>query len=94
MKNKTIQTKVSPGAILNEVVVGAMRARGISLREWCNQNGVSPTCARQALYGLSGGDRGKALLDEMITAAGPDVVAVAYRQRMQAETASLAEVAA
>lgn len=94
MKNKTIHLKVSPGAILNEVVVGAMRARGMSLREWCIENEVSPTCARQALYGMSGGDRGKALLESMIEAAGPEVVEVAYSKRMEAESANLNGAAA
>lgn len=76
---------VQPGAILHEVIVGAFRAKGTSFSAWCAQNKIHQTTAKQATYGQSGGDRGKAILGAMIRDAGPAVVEAAYRQRMEVE---------
>lgn len=83
-----------PGTILHEVIVGAFRSAGTSFEAWCAENGVHPSTARTATYGQSGGDKGKALLGQIIDAAGRDLVAAAYRKRMIMEAQRLEEVAA
>lgn len=83
-----------PGVILHEVIAGALKANGSSFDAWCVDNAINRSTARQATYGQSGGDRGKAILESMITAAGRDVVALSYRARIQAEAKRLEGVAA
>ena len=79
-----------PGTVLHEVIVGAMRSRGITLKEWCDDNMLSWSSVRQVTFGMSAGPRSKALLDRMIDAAGREVVTAAYRTRMDAEARKLA----
>jgi hypothetical protein len=82
-----------PGKILNEVIVGCLRARGTNLEDWCRVRGVNRASAMSATFGRSGGPRGQELLAAMIEAAGKDAVAQAYRTRMLEETAKLQRVA-
>jgi len=79
--------KFQPGTVLHEVIVGAFRSAGSSFEAWCKEHEVHTSSARQATYGQSGGDKGKALLDQIIDAAGRDLVAAAYAKRviMEAE---------
>tara|TARA_R110002111_G_scaffold145727_1_gene212293 strand:- start:187 stop:363 length:177 start_codon:yes stop_codon:yes gene_type:complete len=49
----------------------------------------SANAARQATFGQSGGDRGKAILDRVIDDAGRAVVALSYRTRIEAEAKRL-----
>ena len=86
--------KFQPGTILHEVIVGAFRSSGSSFEAWCNENDVHTSSARQATYGQSGGDKGTALLDRIIDAAGRDVVMVSYKARIDAEAKRLEAVAA
>jgi len=67
VKNKMFQ----PGAVLHEVIAGAFRSAGTSFEAWCKANNVHTSMARMATYGQSGGDKGQALLDQIIDAAGP-----------------------
>lgn len=90
MKNKMFQ----PGAILHEVIAGALKSKGTGFEAWCRDNGLHPTTVRQATYGQSGGDRGQAILGQLIEAAGSDVVEAAYRQRMIMEAEKLQGAAA
>ena len=90
MKNKMFQ----PGVILHEVIVGVFRANGDSFDDWCAREGYHRSTARQATYGQSGGDNGRALLAKIIEAAGPDIVEAAYRKRMISEAARLEGTAA
>lgn len=83
-----------PGAILHEVIVGALRSRGTSLAEWCKINDVKWNTLRSVTYGQSAGPRSQALLNRLINDAGREVVAVSYRTRMEAEARHLAKVAA
>lgn len=87
------QSVFQPGKILNEVIVGCLRASGTNLDRWCRENGVAEASARSATYGQSSGPRGKELLEKMIDAAGRDAVREAYRRRMLAEAAKLQQVA-
>ena len=78
-----MDTKIyQPGAILHDVLAGAFRAKGTSFDNWCKDQGISPSTARQASYGQSGGDRGDALRARLIDGAGREVVEVAYRKRL------------
>ncbi len=79
-----------PGAILHEVIAGTLRSRGTTLNEWCKNNAVSWSAARQITFGMSAGPRSQALLDRMINDAGREVVTAAYRMRMDAEAHKLA----
>lgn len=78
-----------PGTILHEVIAGVFRATGTSFEVWCRDNDVHPSTARNATYGQSSGERGAALREQIIDAAGRDLVAAAYRQRMLAEARRL-----
>ena len=84
---------VQPGRVLNEVLVGALRAKGTTFSEWCRVNGVGVSAAKAATYGFSGGDRGRAIVEAMIAEAGRSVVEEAYRRRIMAEAAKLQQVA-
>jgi hypothetical protein len=83
-----------PGVILHEVIAGALKASGSSFDAWCIENEINRSSARQATYGQSGGDRGKAILERMINDAGREVVVLSYKARIEAEAKRLAEVAA
>lgn len=76
-----------PGAILHDAVMGAFKARGASFEVWCAENGVHSSAARNATYGQSKGPRGKELLNQIIEAAGVDVVRSAYLARLKAHAA-------
>lgn len=58
-----------PGVILHEVIAGAFKASGSSFDAWCVENNINRSSARQATYGQSGGDRGKAILSRLINDA-------------------------
>ncbi|MFT4015298.1 MAG: hypothetical protein QM682_18310 [Paracoccus sp. (in: a-proteobacteria)] len=79
-----------PGAILHEVIAGSMRSRGTTLHEWCKDKGVAWSTIRQVTFGMSAGPRSQGLLDDLIEAAGREVVTAAYRIRMDAEARKLA----
>lgn len=81
-----------PGIILHEVIVGALRSKGTTFQNWCKGNGLSITTARNVTFGQSAGPRSQAVLERMINDAGREVVATAYRVRME-EAAKLARVA-
>lgn len=79
-----------PGAILHEVISGALRSRGTTLHEWCKSKGLSWSTVRQITFGMSAGPRSQGLLDRLIDDAGREVVTAAYRIRMDAEARKLA----
>ncbi|MDO5643630.1 MAG: hypothetical protein Q4G26_14750 [Paracoccus sp. (in: a-proteobacteria)] len=82
-----------PGAILHEVIVGALKSQGKSLEGWPRRCGLSPSSVRNVTFGMSAGIRSRALLDRLIDDAGREVVSAAYRIRMDAEAQKLAQVA-
>ncbi len=86
VKNKMFQ----PGAVLHEVIVGAFRSAGTSFEAWCKANNIHTSTARMATYGQSGGDKGQALLNQIIDAAGRDVVALSYKARIERHAAEVA----
>ena len=71
-----------PGLILHDSIMGALRSTGRSMEDWCRDNGVNRSLARQATFGQSNGPAGKALLDQLIEAAGPDLVRALYLARL------------
>jgi hypothetical protein len=78
-----------PGAILHEVIAGALRSRGETFQSWCVKNGLSTTAAKNVTFGMSAGPRSHAVLERMIDDAGREVVLAAYRLRMEAEARKL-----
>lgn len=78
------------GTILYEVILGAFKASGISFEEWCRTNDVNPAAARSALKGFSTGTQGQAVISKLVTGAGAEVVAVAYRTRIARHAAEVA----
>ena len=82
--------KIQPGAILHQVITGCLRAAGTNFDAWCQDNGVNASTAKQATYGQSGGDKGKALLNRMIDAAGREQVEMSYSSRIQRHAAEIA----
>lgn len=86
----TVQLNViQPGRVLHEVIVGVFKSQGTTFDAWCDANKVARGSARAATYGQSGGDGGQALLKRIIEGAGAQVVDVAYRTRMNSETARM-----
>lgn len=88
------EMKLEPGVILNEVVSGCLRAAGTNLYAWCRENDVNHATAKQALFGQSGGDRGKELLSKMIETAGRTQVEMTYRKRIEDHAAAISGEAA
>ncbi len=78
-----------PGTILHEVIAGVFRASGTTFEAWCRENDVHPSTARNATYGQSAGNRGGAMLERIIDAAGHELVSAAYRKRMLDEARRL-----
>lgn len=72
-----------PGVILHTVIVGVFRSSGTTLGAWCTANEINPSKARTATYGQAGGPEGKKLLDQIIDAAGRDMVERAYAERVK-----------
>lgn len=72
-----------PGAILYDVVLGLLRAKGTNFDRWCETNGTTPSSARNAVYGQSSGARGQDLRERLIKAAGEDLVRQAYAERIR-----------
>lgn len=83
-----------PGAILHEVIVGAFRARGLTFEGWCKENGLTPMNGRNATFGQSRGDVGRANLERIIEAAGREFVRDAYARRLAEHAAQFAKGAA
>lgn len=82
--------KIQPGAILHEVIVGCLRSAGTNFDAWYREHGVNTSTAKQATYGQSGGDKGKALLAKMIDAAGREQVEMSYNSRIERHAAEIA----
>ena len=55
-----------PGVMLHEAIVGAFRASGASFEVWCVENGVTPSNARNATYGVAKGPKGQKMLSRLI----------------------------
>ena len=83
-----------PGLVLHGAIVGAFKASGVSFEHWLTAQGVNMSSARNATYGQSNGPKGRALLRQMIAAAGPDVVKAGYLMRMQRHMAEITPGAA
>jgi hypothetical protein len=83
-----------PGAILHDAVMGAFRAGGNTLEQWCRDHQVAASVARNATYGQMRGKRGQQMLAELIEAAGPGVVKVGYETRLRKHVLDLGLVAA
>lgn len=78
-----------PGVMLHEAIVGAFRASGGSFESWCVENGVTPSIARNATYGVMKGPKGQVLLARLIAAAGPEVVKAGYMARLKRHVSDL-----
>ena len=77
------QFPFQPGVILYDVILGLLRARGVTFDKWCAANKVAPSSARNALYGQSRRAAGRKLLDRMIDAACRDGVVQTYTERVR-----------
>lgn len=82
------------GEILHDAVMGAFRASGDSFEVWCKNNDTTPSTARNVTYGQMKGPIGRALLNRLITEAGPDVVHVGYMTRLHKHYAFITKEAA
>ena len=88
------QPEFQPGAILHEVIVGAFRAKGLTFEGWCKENGLTPMNGRNATFGQSRGDVGRANLEKIIDAGGRDFIRDAYRRRLEEHCAAFKRGAA
>ncbi|PCH67058.1 MAG: hypothetical protein COC12_12050 [Rhodobacteraceae bacterium] len=87
-------TKFEPGALLHDAIMGAFRTSGSSCNAWCGTYGITAMTARNASLGLTRSPVGKKILHDMIEAAGPDLVALAYRKRVRKHLGEIEEDAA
>lgn len=71
-----------PGLILHDSIMGAFRATGRSMEDWCRENDVKRASARNATFGQSNGPAGKKTLAQLIEDAGPDLVRSLYLARL------------
>ena len=78
-----------PGVMLHAAVMGAFKASGGSFEAWCNENGVTPTNARNATLGMACGPKGREMLANIIRAAGPEVVKTAYLARLNSHVSTV-----
>ncbi|TMV09856.1 hypothetical protein FGK63_01945 [Ruegeria sediminis] len=78
-----------PGAMLYEVILGCLRARGISFTDWCDGHDFNQNTVRNAMFGQSRGPRGREQLDMIIQHAGPEFVARAYADRIRRHVAEV-----
>jgi len=85
------EKKLQPGVILHDAIMGAFRSSGQSFEQWCKDNDVKPATARTATYGQSGGEKGQALLAQIIDDAGREMVELAYANRMISEAKTIEE---
>lgn len=83
-----------PGAILHDAIMGVMKARRLSLEDWCAANGCTPSAIRNATYGQGRGPKGRALLDKLLETVGRDLVRPAYEHRLREHMAALQKGAA
>lgn len=80
----------TPGQHLYNAVMAGFRAKGATLHAWANQNGYTHSEVRAAAFGTMAGAKGRAVLERMISAAGPDVVSIAYANAIRGEAERLA----
>ena len=78
-----------PGVFLHDAIVGAFRASGASFEQWCSEQGITPTVVRSATYGMSKGPRGRQILNDLIAAAGHEVVKAGYLARVESHNKAL-----
>lgn len=78
-----------PGAILHDAIMAGLRARGRTLVDFCASRGIDVQAARQATFGQSGGPRGRAIVADLISEAGPEFVHQVYVTRMAEHFAAL-----
>lgn len=69
------QSEFYPGAILHEVIVGAFRSRGTTFEGWAKENGLTPMNARNATFGQSRGEIGRANLERIRAFSAIDLAA-------------------
>ncbi|PQV56366.1 hypothetical protein LX70_02632 [Defluviimonas denitrificans] len=74
--------------------MGAFRARGLTFEGWCKENGLTPMNGRNATFGQSRGDVGRANLERIIEAAGREFIRDAYARRLAEHAAQFAKGAA
>lgn len=89
-----MRVEFQPGAILHDVVSGAFRMQGTTLEQWCKAAGLKPMNVRYAMYGVIRSDAGQAAIEQVVEAAGRDVVISAYTRRMAEHVAAFQRVAA
>lgn len=82
------------GALLYPVIMGAFKAQGTSLDAWCRENDLAMSSIRDAVFGQSRREVGRANLDRIIDAAGRDFVRIAYRRRLVEHLATIGKDAA
>lgn len=92
MSRNTVEFQ--PGAILHDAIMGALRARGIKLEDWCVEQGLTSGAVRNATFGQGRGPKGRALLARVLDLAGRDLVRQAYEERLREHLAALKKGAA
>lgn len=70
-----------PGPVLHEAIMGGLRAKGTTLADWCRDEGITQTVARQATFGQTRGESSQKLLARLIDAAGAEYVRHVYDYR-------------
>ncbi|KPU84179.1 hypothetical protein JI58_05290 [Marinosulfonomonas sp. PRT-SC04] len=83
-----------PGAILQNAVMAALRAKGLTVTDFARHAKTSTGNVRYCVFGVSSGGRGSQLRDDLIDYAGRGLVLQIYASRMVSEAEKLREWAA
>jgi|GEM_PF-6132636 len=88
---ETDRFEMTPGRWLHDAIMGALKGRGMSFGQLCEDNDVHRHTARAATHGLTNGPAGKALVKTLVDAAGRDVVVALYKQRLDEQATQAKE---
>ena len=83
--------EMTPGRWLHDAIMGALKGRGMTFGDWCEENGFHRHTARAATHGLTNGAAGKALVKRLVDDAGREVVVALYKQRLENQAAQAKE---
>lgn len=80
----------TPGVHLYNALMAGFRANGTTLGAWLEGQTATQTEARNAAFGQNSSPKARALLAQMIEAAGPEIVRVVYESAVRGEAQRLA----
>lgn len=90
----THRFQMKPGKVLHDAIMDALHGQGLTAASFCVKEGISGHGLRLATFGLSGDQKGTALRERAIEAAGRDLVEAFYSRMILEEAATIRAMAA